>query len=239
MAVALDALMAAGNSTDGLNQQVSAATSISSTGITIGAGATLLVVVLHAQNNAAAITNLAGTWNGVALTKAIQADNAGGVHKGTSAILYLINPASGAKTLSCSWTTASDVYMSAVSFTGTDTSTGINATDNVSGTTGTTVTVTSTTDGATVAAWGTDGSTPTVNFNKIYAEAPLAPGGGASYQLGGTSNGHTFTGAGGTLPAWTGVHVLAAAAGGATVTLPQLERGIRGLHRGVAMGGYR
>lgn len=209
MAVALDALMLAGNSADGLNQQATGVTSISSTGITV-VSASFLGVVVHSQNNTAAITNLAGTWNSIALTKQIQADNTAALNKATSAILTGISPASGANTLACSWTTATDIYMSAVSFNGTDVVTGVDITHNVSGTSGTTVTVTSTTDGATIGNWGTNGSTPTVNFNKIYAEAPLAPGGGATYQLSGTSNAHTFTGAGGTNPAWTGVHVLVA-----------------------------
>lgn len=208
MAVALNAKMAAGNSADGLNQEATGVTSINSTGITVGA-ASLLTTVLHAQNGTAPITNLAGTWSGAALTKEIQADNNTGIHKASNAILYRISPAAGANTLSCSWTTASDVYMSAASWTGTDTVTPLKVADTVSGAAGTTVTVTSAANDATLASWGTDGSTPTVNFNKIYAEAPLAPCGGASYQLGGSSNGHTFTGGGGTMPAWTGVHILA------------------------------
>ena len=218
MAVAFDAKPTAYNSADGLNQEASAATSISAaSGFTVGAGATLLVVLAHWQNGTATITNLSGTWNGVALTVVAQANGASG-NFNSSAILILKNPASGAKTLALSWTTASDCYMSAASFAATDTVTGYAAGDTVTGTAGTTVTVTSTTDGATVAVWGTNGSTPTVNFTKIFAEAPLNPGAGASYTLGGTSNAHTFTGAGGTNPAWVGIHVIAAAAGDSTCT---------------------
>src|SRR6267142_3323532 len=102
------------------------------------------------------------------------------------AIFTLVSPASGAKTLAGSWTTSADCYMSAASFSGTDLVTGIKVSDNITATNTTTITVTSTTDGATVACFGVDGGAPTVNFTKIYSEAPLGPGGGASFTLGGT-----------------------------------------------------
>lgn len=207
MAVGFDAVMTGGNSSDGDCQQIAASTTISSTGMTTGASATLLIAVLHWQNDSGGSRTC--TWNGVSMTEAISVLNS---TLSRSSIFYLVNPAIGNKTLAASWANSVDCYMSAVSFTGTNTSTGIQTADNVSGTTGTTVTVTSTTDGATVAAWGTNGSSPTLNFTKIYDNAPLNPGAGASYALGGTSNGHTFTGAGGTAPAWTGVHVIAGSA---------------------------
>jgi hypothetical protein len=220
MAVAFDATMTTGNSADGLNQQATS-TSISSTGITVGASASLLVVVAYFQTGGSSITNLAGTWNGAALTVAKQQD--GGSSGGSAAVLYIVSPTSGAKTLALSWTTTADCYMSAVSFTGSHTTTPLITGDTVGGNLGTTVTITSDSSGATVATWGINGSTPTVNFSKIYAEAPLNPGGGASYTLGGSSNGHTFTGAGGITPAYAGVHIQAAAAGGASI-VPILMR---------------
>jgi len=105
--------------------------------------------------------------------------------------------------------------MSAVSFKGTDTVTGINAGDSTSIANNTSLTVTSTTDGATVANFAVNGATPTLNFTKIWAESPLQPGGGGHYALGGTSNVHTATGAGGTVQAFVGVHVIS----GATVAV--------------------
>jgi len=210
MAVAFDAAMTAGNATD--TQTASATTSISSTGMTIGGSANLLVVLVLWSGS---VTSRAFTWNSVSMTEAVYINGASSTAAG---IYYLANPATGNKTLAGSWTTSRDCYMGCVSFTGADTTTPIVGADTVSGNTGTTVTVTSTTDGATAAVWGTNGSTPTVNFNKVWDESSLNPGGAGSYQLAGTSNGHTFTGAGGTSPAWAGVHVQAAAAGGTTVT---------------------
>lgn len=204
MAVGFDARMTAGNSADGLNQQVSGATTISSTGITVGASATLLVIVLTwGPNNNGAPSTVTATWNGASCTAGPLITTS----TVTSAIFYKINPAAGANTLTASWTNADDCYMSAVSFTGTDTSTGIKVADSTSNATAS-ITITSSTDGATVANFANNNGTPTLNFNKIYAESPLNPGGGATYQLGGTSNTHTFSG--GTNQASVGVHVLAA-----------------------------
>lgn len=214
MAVALDAAMAAGNSSDGLNQEASNTTSISSTGITVGASASLLIVpvVLEKGSGSTTVpTSLAATWNGtsMALGPSVTDTNSDAV---TVAIFSLVNPAAGAKTLQVTWANSMDCYMSAVSFTGTDTVTGIQSTDNTTATRTTSITVPSSADGATVAVFGVNGAAPTVNFNKIFSEAPLSPGGGASYQLAGASNAHTFTGAGGTAQALAGVHVIAATA---------------------------
>lgn len=234
MAVGFDAKMAAGNSADGLNQEATGATSISSTGITVGGSATLLVAVLaFAQGNASTTpTSITATWNGAVMTAGPTVTSGTGTPYATAAIFYKISPASGANTLAAAWTNSHDCYMSAVSFTGTDTSTGINAAHSTTATGTTTITITSDANGATVAVFAVDGSAPTVNFTKIFSEAPLNPGGGASYTLGGTSNAHTFTGAGGSVQALAGIHVIAAA-GGATVTYPELERMSRGVLRGM------
>jgi hypothetical protein len=217
MAVAIDATMTGGNSPDGLNQEASGTTSISSTGITVGASATGLVAALVWQDPVAgtgsAPATRAVTWNGVAMTEAAFVTSSV-IHTVSVGIYVLANPAAGAQTLSATWTNTQDAYLSAVSFTGTDTSTVVNATDSTTTTQTTSITVTSDTNGATVAVFGVDGSAPTVNFTKIFSDAPLAPGGGASYTLGGTSNGHTFTGSGGGTQALAGVHVIAGAGGG-------------------------
>lgn len=217
MSALFDAKMTGGNSADGLNQEATAAATISSTGMTVGVNARLIVVVAHWQSaSGVVLSGISGTWNAVALTAGPTVNHTagGGGPENRSAIFYLVAPASGNKTLALSWTGSADCYMSCVSFTGTNTTTPIVIADNVTGTTGTTVTITSATNDATVAVWGTNGSPPTVNFTKIFAEAPLNPGAGASYTTGGASNGHTFTGAGGTNPAWAGVHILGAVGGG-------------------------
>jgi hypothetical protein len=215
-AVALDALFTGGNADSGRVQQADNATSCSDTdGITVGASATLLVAVVHWQGqiDAAGPVSITATWDGNASTGNLTAQNSSG-RQNTSAIFWWNAPATGAKTLTFNWTNGCDCYMSAASFTGTHATTPIVTADNVTVTAGTTVTVTSGSDDATVAVWGTNGGDPTTNFEEIFSQAPLDPGGGASYELGGTSNGHTFTGAGGTTPAGAGVHIDAAATGG-------------------------
>src|SRR2546428_1377515 len=147
MAVAFDAKMTGGNSADGLNQETSSGTTCSSVGgMTVGAGATLLVGVIGFGPSVP--TSVTMTWDGVSMT------NQGGLvtdNSVTAALFTLVNPNAGAKTLTCSWTTATDAYMSCVSFTGTDTTTGINAPDTVTAVTAPTLTLTGASNGATVA----------------------------------------------------------------------------------------
>jgi hypothetical protein len=232
MAVANDTTMLAGNSADGFNQQASAATSISSTGITVGASATGLVSDIVWQNGASTdITARTMTWNAGSMTEQPTVLQSNGVTRQRASIFVLPSPASGANTLAASWTGASDCYMSAASFTGTDTSTVVKVADNATqtGLPSTSITVTSATGDATYATFVVNGATPTVNFTKVWAEAPLSPGGGGSYTLGGTSNAHTFTGAGGSSSALVGVHILAAAGGAPTPmrTLMGVGLGVR------------
>jgi hypothetical protein len=221
-AVAFDASMTGGNSTDGTTQQAASVITVSSTGITVGASASCLIVTLCFDGNPSAPTSITATWNGASMT------NAGSIAHSNlvGAIFRLVNPASGAKTLTASWTNSSDVYMSAVSFTGTDTSTCINNADTKTATTGTSLTVPSTTTGATVATFCTNGGTPTMNFTAFWDDSALAPGGGGSYEIGGTSNAHSFTGAGGTLPTLVGVHLIAPGAP-CTPTLALLGAGCK------------
>lgn len=215
MAVAFDANMTAGNGVGGKDQNATGVTTVtSSTAITVGAAATLLVVTITWGSGASVDATIRTcTWNGVSMTEGPTVGvTDGGAHRARASIFTLVSPASGAKTLTGAWTGSCDVYMSATSFTGTDTVTGIQASDSITATATTTITPTSDANGATVGCFAVDGGAPTTNFNQIYAEAPFAPGGGASYQLGGASNAHTFTGAGGTIQALAAVHIIAAAA---------------------------
>lgn len=127
-----------------------------------------------------------------------------------AAVFYKINPVTGNQTLSASWTNSNDCYMSCASFTGTDVSTGINTTDNATASATHSINVTSDSTGATVAAFGCNGADPTVTQTEIFSTAPLNPGGGASYAIGGTTNTHTFTEASSSFQALAGVHVLTA-----------------------------
>lgn len=205
MSVAPDAVMVGGNSSDGDCQQVSGATSISSTGITLGASATIIVAFMAFQSSVTAITM---TWNGVAMT----AGPTFTTLANTVAIFYLVNPATGNHTLAAAWTGSSDCYMGAQSFTGSDTITGIASGDSVTGngSGAASLAVASDANGATAAAYCANGSGPTTNFTQIYQNDPLNPCGGASYQLGGATNTHTFTAGGSpSTQVACGIHIIA------------------------------
>lgn len=224
-AVAKDAVITAGNSADSSAIQVAGTTDTGNvTGITVGAGATGLVAVVCYQSSIAAPTTRALTWNGTSMTEArFDSINSGGTFEATS-VFVLANPASGLKNFHLTFANAADIYIGAVSVTGSDTSTVVKNADSTGQTTsggGTmTLTVTSSTDGMTVATFCANGNAPTVNFTQFWDDQALNPGGAGSYNLGGTSNGHTFTG-GGLLQSASGVHVIAPAAAGAPKFIPE------------------
>lgn len=207
-AVAFDAKMTGGNAADGMNQEGDNVTSVTSAaGLTIGASATCLVGTLVLQAASTAVSGVTMTWNGGAMTAGpVAVFGTNSAH-----LFYLSSPITGTRALTASWTNTADAYLSGVSFSGADSAACVNAAHNVTATNTTTITVTSSTDGATIAVFSVNGSTPTMNFTPIWDDAPLAPGGGASYQLGGTSNAHTFTGAGGSTQALVGIHIQASA----------------------------
>lgn len=211
--IILDAKMTAGNSADGLNQESIGISSISSTGgITVGVGAKKLVAgMVWGRSGGPLPSAPVMTWNGVSmnLIAFITSGTGGAGNQAAAALFELDNPDPGALVLAGAWSGGTqDCYMSAISLkpdTGSAAIIVVGA-DTLSNIDVTSLTVTSDPNGATVVFFGVDGSTPTVNFTKIFAEAPNSPGGGANYALGGTSNTHTFTGAGGTLQALVGAH---------------------------------
>jgi hypothetical protein len=210
MAVAFDAKMTTGNSDGGRAQQAAAATSISSTGMAVGGSATLLIATLSfGSASQTPPTGISMTWDGVAMTAGPSVLSQSGGNFGQAAIFYLVNPAVGNKTLAASWTNANDLYMSCASFTGTDTTTGIKVSDNTTATQTTTIAVPTETTGASVACQGCNGADPTTTQTEIFSTAPLGPGGGASYAIGGSgTNSHGFTEVSSTRQALVGVHVL-------------------------------
>jgi hypothetical protein len=129
MAVAIDAVMTGGDSSDGDCLQGDNVTSKSGTGITVGALATLLIVPIVIQAAGGTVSNLAVTWNSISMTLGPIVTNGAGFP--TVAIFSLVNPTAGSNTLASSWTTTADIYMGAASFTGTDTTTGIKVADSV------------------------------------------------------------------------------------------------------------
>jgi hypothetical protein len=213
MAVGFDAKMNAGNGTGGLCQVGTGITTLTSaTGMTVGAGASILVAVLAFYcPGSAGPTARTLTWNGVSMTEAITDFVVlGGADSLFCSIWTLNSPASGAKALVAGWTTNCDLYMSCGSFTGAS----LQSADNTVANNVTTISIPTDANGATIGLFNTDGGAPTTNFVQIFSDAPFGPGAGASYQLGGAgTNGHTYTGAGGTKQILTGIHLVAAGGG--------------------------
>ena len=209
-AVAKDAIMTGGTiggGGTGADDYFSEVATVSTTGMTVGASATCLVVVIEWN---AAITSPSATWNGVSMTLGPT------VTSGSSrtTIFYLPNPATGNKTLVSSWTTIAEGYISSISFTGTDTVTCIKTSDSTTAATGS-LTVTSDANGATVASYGNDGTgqSPGINNTLVYSDIGGTPNGAAAYTTGGTSASYTYTG--GTMDqVFAGVHVIAPAVSG-------------------------
>lgn len=218
MAVAFDAKTVAGNGpVDGTcDWRGSEGTSYTpGNHLTVAASATFLVVnaLWGWAGTGTGPTSRGITWNGVSMAEAVTQTSNDGTNSQRASIFVLLAPTSGTQVLAASWTGNSDMYISGISFTGTDTNTGYKSADNVTGSAGTTVTITSSSDGATVAHWAGNGNTPTLNFNECYKEDSDGPGSGATYQLAGASNAHTFTGGGATID-FVGIHIIAPAAGG-------------------------
>lgn len=219
MAVGLDAVMTGGND-GGDVQSVSNGTSFSAGSlITVGGSATLLVIGCSFQRAIGAMpSSITATWNGASMSAGPLISISGSVAV-LATMFYKVNPASGANTLAVSWTNAADLYCGAISFTGTDTSTGINAADNqtASGHSGSSsnVTVPTANGDATVACSVTNSNDPTSNQTKFYGAADLNPGGGGAYVLStGTSDAFTWTYTGGVDFAGVGMHILAGTGGG-------------------------
>jgi hypothetical protein len=146
-------------------------------------------------------------------------------------IFVLPNPATGNKTLAASWTGTNDAYMTAISFTGTDTSTCTKASDNNTHdfstiTSSPNLTMTSDANGATfVIEMDPSAGISSTNFNTVFINLALNPNAAASYQLAGTSNNHTFTLASSDAAVVAGVHIIAPAGGAATPPPTQMMQG--------------
>lgn len=224
-AVAKDASMTAGNGGNSATYaQFSAATSASSTGMTVGASATCLLVLVAFDPP---VTSPSATWNSTSMTLAASSSNGANVE---AAVFVLVSPASGNKTIALSWTTSSQGYYTAISFTGTDTSTCIKSTDSVhttSSSANASVAITSDANGATVAQEIDDDGIATTNTNGTAIESSstnLTPNAADSFILGGTSNTHTFNNGAGNV-AFAGVHVIAPSGGTKTCTLTLMGAG--------------
>ena len=199
-----------------------AGTSFSSTAMTVGASATCLTVGILWSG---AVTTPSVTWNGVTMTAAAVESLSGA----DSRWFFLSSPATGNHTLAGSWTTSASGYVTAISWTGTSISACVKTSDdvgvNLTNIAPITVTITSATSDATAALMNCQNNPcNSTNFTSIFADTTGTNNAGASYTLGGTSNGHTFhdDGQGGPSSAQAGAGIHIVAPSGAATFVPQV-----------------
>lgn len=210
MAVAFDAKFSGASGPGSDTVEASGATTSSNTKLTIGSGSNraLFVVACYSQDTGARTAK----WNSINMTEVDSFR-----HNFVRLSLFkLMNPDSGNNTMQLDWTTACDIYIGAIALTGVDQSDPVVVADTQHSVANgdQTVTVPSATGDMTLAALVCNSNYPGLNFNQWFKDNPLAHGAGGSYQSDGSSNGHTFTGQGGSDTEAAGWHIKAA--GGAT-----------------------
>jgi hypothetical protein len=223
MAVALDAVMSAGNGplancgtgsgSNGASQAITSnGATISSTGMTTVAPS-LIVQALALGNATSSAPSL--TWASVALTNGPSFLENNGANYVAALLAYLASPASGNQTAAGSWTGSTTAVLSCISFTGAG---GIYAPDSIA--TGNqssgnqSITINTDPNGATVALLISSGggSFSAANQTPWVCDGLAQPNVCASYAIGGSgTNTHTFTGgASANCNVLVGIHVVVA-----------------------------
>jgi hypothetical protein len=168
-------------------------TSITSSNLTVGAGANRAVVFQLALSLHSADGTVTGNWDQLgtpqALTLIVGRNNTGGATGGGAELWGLVNPTSGAKQVKFQWTGSSDVYVNGTAFADVDQTGGAtsfpHSTSQV-GSFGTiTMPITSAVGNYTVAHIVEDlGSISAPTQTQAYIDNALAIGAGASYATG-------------------------------------------------------
>jgi hypothetical protein len=199
-------------------------TSADLTALTVGAGANRAVVAQVVWS--AVVTSPSLTWDNGGTNQAMAAiTNAGATNTCRVECWGLVAPTSGNKTLRASWTTARDIYLNAVAWTGVDQTGGVTSFPN--GRSGTGASSTSSTGAITSAAGnfvmgvhGTaTGSFTGVSSTQDFLDNAAANVSGAGNHAAGAAT-VTLTGSFGTTPAWAsaGTDIAAAAAAVSTAS---------------------
>lgn len=215
----------------------SGASPSTSTPITVGSGSNRALVVYVGQRTGA-LGTISVTWNGTSMSSL-------GTDAANGQIFGLVNPASGANNLVVTFSGGGTVSIGALSVTGADQtggSTTFHGFTTVSGAMDPTAVTVSSANGEIAFAGfitsGTPFASPTAGSSDVGHDNTGTNPEASCYI---TSTGATaMPSYNTTIPSGfsiaSGISILAAAGSG--VTYSQLERGIRGLHRGVAGGSY-
>lgn len=217
MAVALDANASAEvNATARLGT-----TGLTSTNLTVGAGANRALIVQIAFS-VKAVTSIVVTWDSGGSNQDVplivsQQNTAAGVNGGLVGLWGLANPISGAKTLKVVWNAVtSDIYLNHTAFTGVDQTGGATSFPHSTSQTGSfgavTLAITSAVGNWTVSHIVEDLGSISLNTQTLaYIDNALAIGAGAEHATGAASVTHGFTvGTGGAVYAWVGTDIAVA-----------------------------
>jgi hypothetical protein len=188
--------------------------------LTVGAGANRALVAQIVWSGT--VTSPSLRWDSAGTNQALaQITNAGVTNTVRSELWGLVAPTSGAKNLAASWTTARDVCVNGVAWTGVDQTGGV--TSFAHGTSGTgnstapsTGAVTSAVGNAVMAAHCTQGAPISVNNTQTFLDTTPATMSGAGNRAAGAATvTMTATLSGSALWASVGADIVAAGAGGA------------------------
>lgn len=214
-------------------------TSHSNTGLTVAAGsniALVLAVIFRAN-----VSTISAVWDSVGANQSLTQINSQKQNTWSQYVYLfgLLNPATGNKTLSLSWTTSCNVAACLIALNGVEQGSIAAAFTNPANANAwdanPTVNITTANGDATVSAIINEGAITNgtaVPTNWFDQDASGSDSAGAYGLSTGASDTHTYTNSN-TQWGIAGIRVVAAA-GGASVTYPQLERfGARGMFRGM------
>ncbi len=225
--------MTGGNSTDTHSQWIGVAgTSISTTGLTVPSGTTLLLAGLLLAGSSNVPGSPACTWDSVGMNVIATINNSATPDQFVAAF-SLVNPTAGNFTLDATWINSTKGYLTAICFSGTDTATGYKSADTVTNTSTSAgpyaVSVNTASGDATVVFAGDTGggAISATNQTSIFVGTQAAGNAGGSYAIGGSgSNSHTFGPAGSAIcSAWIGIRVIAPTVSGNKLLLMNNQGG--------------
>jgi len=178
----------------------SSVASINYTGITVGSGSNMVLIVTLVLGASASTSAWAATWDSGGTNQAMtllksQVTSTSGV--ATAVIFGLRNPTSGNKTLHLTWTGSQFPVVCAISFTGVDTTSDAAAFPNAVAGTTSSLAVTSATGDIPVGLIGAAGSLTSLNQTSIYLDKTTSGADSAASRAAGAST-VTFTATGAT-----------------------------------------
>jgi len=193
--VAFDAIMGGGNADSGHVYECDATTTCTAANaMTIGGSATCLVVTVVTYGIVTGARTM--SWHGGSnITAAVTQVTPGNINVASMAFVFSSPDTGGPYTLVGTADNSNQWYISAVSFSATNTSTCYNAANNGAVGDVKSIDAPSSSTGATVSVYAGDGYGPTAwNQQRIFMDDNKSAGGSAQYAIGGSPTvTHTYT----------------------------------------------